>query len=58
MYAIGLFDSAVFKPYEEFMGKRWLREITDPSGERTVPVDSVEELPEATVWNLWDQARP
>jgi hypothetical protein len=22
-------------------------EITDPSGERTVPVDSVEELPEA-----------
>ena len=47
VYAIGLFDSALFKPYEEFMGKRWLREITDPSGGRTVPVDSLEELPEA-----------
>jgi Ca-activated chloride channel homolog len=47
VYAIGLFDSALFKTYEEFMGKRWLREITDPSGGRTVPVDSIEELPEA-----------
>jgi Ca-activated chloride channel family protein len=47
VYAIGLFDSALFKPYEEFMGKRWLREITDPSGGRTVPVDSLGELPEA-----------
>ena len=47
VYAIGLFDSALFKPYEEFMGKRWLREITDPSGGRTVPADSLEELPEA-----------
>src|SRR5438270_4335663 len=27
--AIGLFDTALFKPYEEFMGKKWLREITD-----------------------------
>ena len=47
VYAIGLFDSALFKTYEEFMGKRWLREITDPSGGRTVSVDSLEELPEA-----------
>ena len=49
VYAIGLFDSALFKTYEEYMGKRWLREITDPSGGRTVPVDSVEGLPEAAV---------
>jgi Ca-activated chloride channel family protein len=47
VYAIGLFDSAVFKPYEELMGKRWLREITDATAGRTVTVDSVEKLPEA-----------
>jgi Ca-activated chloride channel homolog len=47
LYAIGLFDTALFKTYEEFMGKRWLREITDPSGGRTVTVDSLEKLPEA-----------
>jgi Ca-activated chloride channel homolog len=47
VYAIGLFDTALFKTYEEFMGKRWLCEITDPSGGRTVTVDSLEKLPEA-----------
>jgi Ca-activated chloride channel family protein len=47
VYAIGLFDTALFKTYEEFMGKRWLGEITDPSGGRTVTVDSLEKLPEA-----------
>jgi Ca-activated chloride channel homolog len=47
VYAIGLFDSGIFRSYEEFMGKRWLREITDSSGGRTVTVDSVDKLPEA-----------
>jgi Ca-activated chloride channel family protein len=47
LYAIGLFDTALFKTYEEFMGKRWLGEITDPSGGRTVTVDRLEKLPEA-----------
>jgi Ca-activated chloride channel family protein len=46
VYAIGLFDTALFKTYEEFMGKRWLCEITDPSGGRTVTVDRLEKLPE------------
>ncbi|HEY4050006.1 MAG TPA: VWA domain-containing protein [Acidobacteriaceae bacterium] len=47
IYAIGLFDTAVFKTYEEFMGKRWLREITDGSAGHTVTVERVEKLPEA-----------
>jgi len=47
LYAIGLFDSALFKTYEEFMGKRWLSEITDASAGRTITVDSVKKLPEA-----------
>jgi Ca-activated chloride channel homolog len=47
VYAIGLFDTAVFKTYEELMGKRWLREITDTTAGRTVTVDSVNKLPEA-----------
>jgi Ca-activated chloride channel homolog len=38
VYAIGLFDTALFKTFEEFMGKKWLEEITDASGGRTVAV--------------------
>ena len=34
VYAIGLFDTAVFKTLEEFMGKEWLSEITDATGGR------------------------
>ena len=46
IYAIGIFDTAVFKSFEEFMGKRWLQEITDATGGRTVTVDSLAKLPE------------
>ena len=47
VYAIGLFDTAFFKTYEVFMGKKWLSEITDATGGRTVTVDNVSKMGEA-----------
>jgi Ca-activated chloride channel homolog len=58
IYAIGLFDSALFKPFEEFMGRRWLQEITDATGGRTVTVENLQKLPEvagAISWELRNQ---
>jgi Ca-activated chloride channel family protein len=48
VYAIGLFDSGPFKSFEEVMGKQWLSTMTDITGGRTVTVDSLEKLPEAS----------
>ncbi len=36
VYAIGIFDSLFFRSFEEFMGRRWLAEITDVTGGQTV----------------------
>lgn len=47
IYAIGLFETFFFNSFEEFMGKRWLREITDRTGGRTLTIESREKLPEA-----------
>jgi Ca-activated chloride channel family protein len=47
VYAIGLFDTTFFKTFEEFMGKKWLSEITDATGGRTVTVDGIEKMPDA-----------
>ena len=47
VYAIGLFDTAFFKTFEEFMGKKWLSEITDATGGRTVTINNVAKMPEA-----------
>jgi Ca-activated chloride channel family protein len=47
VYAIGLFDTAFFKTYEEYMGKKWLSEITDATGGRTVTIDNVSKMGEA-----------
>ena len=47
IYAIGLFETFFFNTLEERMGKRWLSEITDRTGGRTVTVDSQSKLPEA-----------
>jgi Ca-activated chloride channel family protein len=47
VYAIGLFDTAFFKTYEEYMGKKWLSDITDATGGRTVTVDNVSKMGEA-----------
>jgi Ca-activated chloride channel homolog len=46
VYAIGLFDTTLFKTFEEFMGKEWLGEITDPTGGRTIPVENLAKLPD------------
>jgi len=47
IYAIGLFETFFFNTFEEKMGKRWLSEITDRTGGRTVTVDSRLKLPGA-----------
>jgi Ca-activated chloride channel homolog len=46
VYSIGIFDSVVFRSFEEFMGKRWLGEITDVTGGRTVAAGELGKLPE------------
>jgi Ca-activated chloride channel family protein len=53
-YAIGLFDTALFKSYEEFMGKKWLGQITDATGGRTVTVDNLAGLPDAAAGISWE----
>jgi Ca-activated chloride channel homolog len=46
VYSIGIFDSGVFRSFEEFMGKRWLGEITDVTGGRTVAAGKLGQIPE------------
>jgi len=53
-YAIGLFDTALFKTYEEFMGRKWLSQITDATGGRTVTVDNLAGLPDAAASISWE----
>jgi Ca-activated chloride channel family protein len=48
VYAIGLFDTTFFKTYEEFMGKRWLSDITDATGGRTITIDNASKMGEAS----------
>jgi Ca-activated chloride channel family protein len=57
-YALGIFDTTLFKTFEEFMGKKWLEEITNATGGRTVTVDNLTKLPEiaaAVSWELRNQ---
>lgn len=46
VYAIGIFDSMLFRSFEELMGKRWLAEITDATGGQTVAADHLDKVPE------------
>ncbi len=46
VYAIGIFDGLLFRSFEEFMGKRWLSEITDVTGGRTVAAGDLGKVPE------------
>lgn len=46
VYAIGIFDAVLFKSFEEFMGKRWLGEITDSTGGRTVAATRLDKVPQ------------
>jgi len=48
IYAVGLFETFFFNTFEEKMGKRWLSEITDATGGRTITVDDRSKLAEAT----------
>ena len=47
VYAIGIFDTAVFRTFEEFMGRKWLSEITNATGGRTIAVNNVGAVPDA-----------
>ncbi len=50
VYAIGIFDDLnlpLLKSLELKMGKRWLDDITDASGGRTIVVDNLARVPEA-----------
>jgi Ca-activated chloride channel homolog len=47
IYAIGLFDTFFFNTIEERLGKKWLSEITDTTGGRTITVDNRARVPEA-----------
>ena len=47
VYAIGLFDTFFVGTLEEKLGKKWLSEITDATGGRTITVDNRTKLPEA-----------
>jgi Ca-activated chloride channel homolog len=40
VYAIGLFDTPVFGPVEEKLGKQWLSRITDCTGGRTIALQN------------------
>jgi Ca-activated chloride channel homolog len=51
--AIGLFDTALFKTYEEYMGKKWLGEITDATGGHTLPIENLSMLPQAAAEISW-----
>ena len=46
VYAIGIFDSMFFRSFEELMGKRWLGEITDVTGGKTVAAADLDKVPE------------
>jgi Ca-activated chloride channel homolog len=46
VYALGIFDSVIFRSFEELMGKRWLSEITDLTGGRTVTAGDLGKVPE------------
>jgi Ca-activated chloride channel homolog len=48
IYAVGLFETFFFNTFEEKMGKRWLSEITDATGGRTITVDDRGKLANAT----------
>jgi Ca-activated chloride channel family protein len=47
VYAIGLFDKFFFNTLEEKLGRKWLGEITDRTGGRTITVDDRTKIPEA-----------
>jgi Ca-activated chloride channel family protein len=47
IYAIGLFETFFVGTFEEKLGKKWLSEITDASGGRTITVANRNKLPEA-----------
>jgi len=47
VYAIGIFDTGPFKTVEEALGKKWLSQITDATGGRTITVDNKDKVPAA-----------
>lgn len=48
IYAVGLFETFFFNTLEERLGGKWLREMTDATGGRTVTIEDHEQIPAAT----------
>lgn len=44
----------LFKTFEEYMGKKWLGEITDASGGRTVAIEDLTRLPQTAAAISWE----
>jgi Ca-activated chloride channel family protein len=53
-YAIGIFDTDLFKTFEEYMGRKWLEEITDATGGRTIAVHKPDAVPDAAAKISWE----
>lgn len=54
IYAIGLFETFFFNTVEERLGKKWLSEITDKTGGRTITVDNHAKLPQVAAEISWE----
>src|SRR5262249_34355252 len=54
IYAVGIFDTFFFRTIEEKLGKKWLSEITDSTGGRTITVDNEAKVPEAAATISWE----
>jgi Ca-activated chloride channel family protein len=46
VYAVGIFGTSPLKAFEEVMGERWLRGMTDITGGRTTTLNDINKLPE------------
>jgi Ca-activated chloride channel homolog len=54
IYAVGLFETFFFNTVEERLGKKWLSEITDKTGGRTITVENRAKLPQVAAEISWE----
>jgi Ca-activated chloride channel homolog len=54
IYAVGLFETFFFNTVEERLGKKWLSEITDKTGGRTITVENRDKLPQVAAEISWE----
>jgi Ca-activated chloride channel homolog len=54
IYAVGLFETFFFNTVEERLGKKWLSEITDKTGGRTITVENRAKLSQVAAEISWE----